>query len=257
MQRLLATFMFFTRLPLWRVVNVDPSAFSRVVPLWPIAGWLTGSVMALTLWAASLVFPLCIAAALALVARLMLTGGLHDDGLADFFDGMGCGGSRERILAVMKDSHIGTYGVIALIFLYLLAVGAITAIAGSAGIGVACASVITADVWSKFCASRIVSVLPYARTADSAKNHTVYTRTQAGELLLSFLIGFVPLAVAVWLGASAWLFVAAVAPVVVSYALFMLMHKKLGGYTGDCCGATFMLCELSFLLTAAALYGLH
>ena len=117
---LLAALIFFTRLPFWRLKEVPSACFKRVVPYWPLVGWLTGGIMAGTLWLAAQVMPITIAWIVAIVSRLLVTGCLHEDGLADFFDGFGGGTTRERILAIMKDSHIGTYGVIALIIYFLL-----------------------------------------------------------------------------------------------------------------------------------------
>lgn len=73
-------------------------------------------LLAFSLW-----FPIPVAVLLAFCARLFLTGALHEDGLADFFDGFGGGRDREGILRIMKDSHIGSYGVLGLILYYLLA----------------------------------------------------------------------------------------------------------------------------------------
>ena len=116
LDRVFAAFIFFTRLPFWRLRQPAADAFKRVVELWPLTGWLTGGVAALTLWGASTVLPYSLAVILAIGMRMLLTGALHEDGLADFFDGLGGGGrDRERILSIMKDSHIGTYGVLALV----------------------------------------------------------------------------------------------------------------------------------------------
>ncbi|MEG0519494.1 MAG: adenosylcobinamide-GDP ribazoletransferase, partial [Bacteroidales bacterium] len=95
--RLLAAFMFFTRLPLWRLKEVDQEYFKDVVHYWPYVGILTGGVMALTLWGAAMVLPYGVAVVIAIISRILLTGALHEDGLADFFDGMGGGTSKERI----------------------------------------------------------------------------------------------------------------------------------------------------------------
>lgn len=244
MQRIFAALIFFTRLPLWRVVTVDQRHYARVVELWPLIGWLTGGLMALTFWAASMVFePLC-AATLAILSRTLLTGALHEDGLADFCDGMGGGTSRDRILAIMKDSHIGTYGVIGLIFYYALTIFAVS----SLPVGCACLLLIAGDSWSKFCASQIINMLPYARTAEQAKNRTVYTRFTPAAEIIAIIIGAAPLALLPY--PMQW---AAAAPMVASGLIFMLLHRKIGGYTGDCCGAVFLISELAFYLTAAAL----
>ena len=82
--------MFFTRLPLWRIVKVEREYFEGLVPLWPLAGWLTGGVMALVAWGAlETGLPAGMAVVLAMTARVVLTGALHEDGFADFCDGFG------------------------------------------------------------------------------------------------------------------------------------------------------------------------
>lgn len=113
--RLLAALIFFTRLPFWRIAEVPPRYYKEVVNYWPLVGWLTGGVMAGILWLTSHCFSWEIAVLLTMLSRILLTGALHEDGLADFCDGFGGGTTRERILSIMKDSHIGTYGVIGLI----------------------------------------------------------------------------------------------------------------------------------------------
>ena len=120
-QRIWAAFIFFTRLPFWRIYQPPQACYRTVVEHWPLVGWLTGGIMALILWFGSAIMPYSIAVLAAIICRVLITGALHEDGLADFFDGFGGGGNdRERILAIMKDSHIGTYGVLALILYFAL-----------------------------------------------------------------------------------------------------------------------------------------
>ena len=118
-----AAFIFFTRLPFWRLRQPPQQSYAAVVEWWPLTGWLTAAVMAATLYFGSMILPYPIVIILAIVIRLLTTGALHEDGLADFFDGFGGGGSdRERILTIMKDSHIGTFGVLSLIVYFSLLV---------------------------------------------------------------------------------------------------------------------------------------
>ena len=117
---LLAACIFFTRLPFWRIAQVPADSFKHVVPYWPLVGWLTGGIMAATLWLAAQVLPVSLAWMAAVLVRLLLTGCLHEDGLADCCDGFGGGTTREQTLAIMKDSHIGTYGVVGLVVYFLL-----------------------------------------------------------------------------------------------------------------------------------------
>ena len=104
-----AALTFFTRLPLWRIYSPPRSSYAAVVEYWPLAGWITGGLMALTMYLATLVFPYPIAILLAIATRILLTGALHEDGLADFFDGFGGGNDRQRILDIMKDWYIWSY----------------------------------------------------------------------------------------------------------------------------------------------------
>ena len=220
--------------------NVPQEAYKNVVAFWPVVGWLTGGISVFVLLMTAEILPFTVSVTLMFLVRILLTGALHDDGLADFCDGFGGGTSRERILAIMKDSHIGTYGVIGLIFYYLTAIGLVS----SLPLHLAAPAVFVGDVWSKFCAGRIIDFLPYARTAEQAKNKLVYNHLSVGLWIMSFVFGAFPL---ILFGASYYL-LAALCPMIVSALLILLMKKKIQGYTGDCCGATFLLSELSFFL---------
>lgn len=242
---LLAALIFFTRLPFWRLRKVPAQCFKHVVPYWPFAGWLTGGIMAGILWLTAQVLPFPVAVLLALISRLLATGALHEDGLADFFDGFGGGTSRERILAIMKDSHIGSYGVIGLILYFLLS----WTLLASLPLPLACIILLTGDAWSKFTSSQLINCLPYARKEEESKAKVVYDRMSAGEFLFGFVCG--ALSLVLFLPMRFWM--AAVCPLIALILLVVLMKRKLQGYTGDCCGATFLLSELSFYLGAVIL----
>ena len=128
MNQILAALIFFTRLPFWKIKEVPQECFKHVVSYWSFSGWLTGGMMALIFWGASTILPHGVAVILALTSRLLITGALHEDGLADFFDGFGGGTNRESTLRIMKDSHIGSYGVLGLIIYYLLAYNLLVAL---------------------------------------------------------------------------------------------------------------------------------
>ena len=245
MDKILATLIFFTRLPFWRIKQVDAEHYKHVVPYWPLAGWLTGGIMAGVLWLAGQVMPLSVAWIVAIVARLLVTGCLHEDGLADFCDGMGGGVTRERVLTIMKDSHIGTYGVIGLIlyFLFLIQMSALP-------LDLLCPIVFVGDVWSKFVSSHIINILPYARKEDEAKNKTIYQRMSALEAFIGALLGTIP--AAVLLPKTYW--PALLAPVAVFILLVWLIKRRIQGYSGDCCGALFLISELTYLITCLTLY---
>ena len=243
-----AALIFFTRLPFWRLYQPPQASYKTVVEYWPLAGWLTGGAMAATLYFGSMVLPHAVAVIVAIAVRLLITGALHEDGLADFLDGFGGGGDRERILAIMKDSHIGTYGVLGLI-IYMLLLG--TALY-SMPVAVAALMILAADPFSKMVTSQLVSMLPYARREEEAKNKTVYRKPTLAAGLLMSLQGLLPMALMIWLTGISWYLVVCL-PVVVMYFLYLLILRKIRGYTGDCCGAVCLLVELTVYLVAVSI----
>lgn len=243
----LAALTLLTRLPVWRLVQPPQEAYRHTVPYWPLTGWITGGLMAAVLWLAAQVLPLQLAWLVALAVRLLLTGCLHEDGLGDFFDGFGGGTSREATLRIMKDSHAGSYAVVGLAAYGLLLAHVPT---GGLPLPVLCALLACGDPWCKAVAAQIINVLPYARPESDCKMGVTYRRMSRGEVAVSLVAGVLP----VLCLPSAALLPALLAPVATFAWLVLLMHKRLGGYTGDCCGALFLLCELSFLLCAVALW---
>lgn len=247
--RLWAAFIFFTRLPLWRLHQPPKACYSRVVEHWPLVGWLTGSFTATILWFGCYLLPYPIVVLVAVTARMLLTGALHEDGLADFVDGFGAGGSdRERILDIMKDSRIGTYGVLAL----LLYVGLLATTLYTLGPYYAALTMMMADPYAKMLAAQVVMMLPYARTADTAKARTVYRQMGIREGILLAVQGLTPmLAYCWWLRDEVDWQMLVVVPCLAMFVLYRLVAARLRGYTGDCCGALCLLTELATLLTAA------
>ena len=257
--RLWAALIFFTRLPFWRIYQPPKEAYQGVVEFWPLAGWLTAGVMAGVLYGASLAFSYEIAIVLAIVSRLLLTGALHEDGLADFFDGFGGGGkNRQRILDIMKDSHIGTYGVIALIAYFALLFFALHSLRPTD----AALTILAVDPYAKMVSAQIVQMMPYARTTETAKNRTVYRKPSVPAGISLAVQGLLPVGLYLWwmqerlqVGASAgmdidWRMLIFL-PCLVMYFLYLLIWRRLRGYTGDCCGALFLLTELTAYLVVS------
>lgn len=241
---LLAALIFFTRLPFWRLRDVPSECFKHVVPYWPLVGWLTGGLMATSLWLCAKVMPLAAAWIVALTVRLLVTGCLHEDGLADFFDGFGGGTTRERTLAIMKDSHIGTYGVIGLIIYFLLMMQM-----SCLSLPLLCTLLVCGDCWAKCCASQVINALPYARKEEESKAKVVYNRMSHREFVINLASGLLP--ACLWLPHRLWW--ACLGSLLVLLLLLHIMKRRLQGYTGDCCGATFLLCELTFYLCSLIL----
>ncbi|SEF97410.1 cobalamin-5'-phosphate synthase [Xylanibacter ruminicola] len=243
--RIWASMIFFTRLPFWRLHEPPKECYKAVVEHWPMTGWLTGSIMAVTLWLGSLYLPYAVAVLLAIVVRLLITGALHEDGLADFLDGFGGGGNnRERILNIMKDSHIGTYGVIGLILYELLLAVSLFSMTPI----LAAMAILAADPFAKMVTAQLIMMMPYARTEEEAKNKTVYRKMSWKASVSLAIQGLLPMMAFIWLTGAKWTTIVFI-PFLVMYFLYLLIWRKIHGYTGDCCGAVCLLVELATLLT--------
>lgn len=242
MKQIAAALVFFTRLPFWRIrtFNVPAEYFKQVINYWAVVGWLTAGIMAGVLWGAAQILPYSIAIIVALLSRLLITGALHEDGFADFFDGFGGGTTRERILEIMKDSHIGTYGVISLIFYFLFFYFLLENLA----LHLACTVILVGDPLCKLISSQITLFLPYARNAETSKSKTVYKKMSLRTAVISACFGLLPFVLLL----NIYFWAAIIFPIFVFLGLILFMKRKIQGYTGDCCGAMFLLCELSFFL---------
>ena len=195
--------------------------------------------MAGALWLSGQILPVSIAWIIAVIVRLLVTGCLHEDGLADFMDGFGGGTTRERTLAIMKDSphrKLWSYRI------NILFPAAVADAQSSPEFPMH--PHLCGDCWSKFCASQLINYLPYARKEEDSKAKVVYNRMSRKELISAFVCGLIPfvllLPIRMW---PATLF-----PLLTFALLCRLMKRRLQGYTGDCCGAAFLLCELSFYI---------
>ena len=233
-----------TRLPLPGDVGAPPpGCFARAMRAYPLVGGLIGLTAGLALLAcAAIGLPAPAGAILALVVSALLTGGLHEDGLADSADGFGARQPAAERLAIMRDSRIGTYGVLALAFVLSLKVAAVAALVPAAG----CAALVAAGALSRATLAGIVRALPPARPGGLGAS---LGYPSAASALLSLLLG-VAVAIAA-VGPSAAARIALVA-VIAAVAMALLARRKVGGYTGDVLGATQQVTETAMLLALSA-----
>lgn len=188
---------------------------------------------------AVLSLPLLSSLILGVSSRLVLTGAFHEDGLGDFFDGFGGGRGKESILRIMKDSHVGSYAVIGYIIYYLLLFSLLMALPLHYIPWV----MIVADVLGKCTGVGQIALLPYARREEESKTSVVYTYTQyLSAFPLMLVVGLM-----YYCGlADAWYL--AIVLLALLYLWSLYLRKKIGGYTGDTCGALILLAELTVIL---------
>nr|WP_254446490.1 adenosylcobinamide-GDP ribazoletransferase [Ruegeria sp. HKCCD8929] len=234
--------VLLTRLPL---PHLPERVFDRqAAAAWafPLAGLAVGLLACLVGWAGMAVhLPPAASAGLMLAALIVTTGAMHEDGLADTADGLWGGFTPERRLEIMKDSHIGTYGVLALILSQLLRFSALAALIAAGALW----SVLAAALWSRALMPVLMTALPNAR--GSGLSHGVGApspTTCATGLALALSLGLAVSGVSVLIPALLAGFAAAMLAVVV--------RAKIGGQTGDILGAAQQLGEIAFLLTVLA-----
>ena len=197
------------------------------------------------------VFPSLVAVLIAVEARVLFTGALHEDGLGDVCDGFGAGGGASRILAIMKDSHVGSYAVVGYAIYFLLLSHTLAALPLSYSIP----AILVADPLAKSLAAQLVNLLPYARAERQSKIGVVYTAARGLRAMAPTLaVGMLPLLIIwIWTGTAIWP-IAALAPLISTALLGLFFRHRIGGYTGDCLGATFLISELCYYLLLLALH---
>ena len=233
---------FMTRLPIASDKLYSPERLNAAARYYPLVGLLVGAISAASFWGLQFVFPIAVAVLLSVAIGLLVTGAFHEDGLADTFDGLGGGHTREQALTIMKDSRLGTYGTLALVIVLAIKVTTLSALP-LAHIIVA---LVAAHGLSRL--SSVIAILTsqYARETGTAKpvasglslvGAVVATTIGAATLIGSAV--FVPLTALGW----------ACAGLVLGHiGIRLLYERKLGGYTGDTLGAVQQISELGFYL---------
>jgi adenosylcobinamide-GDP ribazoletransferase len=240
---LLTAIQYFTRIPVPAWVGHSQAQLSGSARYFPAVGLLVGCAGAGVLWLAAQILPSPLPVILSTVITVLMTGAFHEDGLADTFDGLGGGATRERALEIMKDSRVGTYGAIALILTLLLKIAALSALP----MHLAAVALIGAHSFSRACAVSMIFTSRYVGSAEHSRAKPVAQRMSAGELFISVLVGVTPL---ILCGMHAIVGVAAA--LVALLILFRWFTKRLDGYTGDTLGATQQITEVTFYLALLA-----
>ena len=233
-----AALRFFTRLPVPAWVGHSEEQLNHAARYFPLVGWIIGAIGAGVTWLAAWVLPLSICVLLGMAATLLATGAFHEDGFADSCDGFGGGFERERVLAIMKDSRIGSYGAIGIAVLLLTKWNALYEIDDWVVSALLCGHAL-----SRAAAVTLIFGLDYARD-ESGKSKPLAVRMGKGELVLAWAFGLLPLLLLPWQIAVQGL----IAVVLVTWLMARYTQRRIGGYTGDVLGATQQLAEVFFYL---------
>jgi len=237
---------FFTRLPVPGWVGHSSEALNRSARYFPAVGLLIGGIGALVYLGAALFWPQPVAVLLAMAATIHATGAFHEDGLADTVDGLGGGWDRLRILEIMKDSRVGSYGVVATVLALL---GKFTLLISLDGALVPLA-LLAGHAVSRFCSTALLATMDYVRDDLLARAKPLATRISGGGMLVALFFVVVALA---WLPAEKALAGCGLAALATLW-LAAKFKRWLGGYTGDCLGATQQVSEIAFYLGLLAVW---
>ncbi len=259
MDTLILTLQLFTSLPLNKRVEVSDERLIRSVALWPAAGIVIALFEALIFGAAVHILPVSLAAAMALLGELWMTRGFHLDGLCDTADAYFSSRSRERMLEIMKDSHIGTFGVVAAIsdlaFKYLLITASKTPLF----------LILGAPVAGKMVQGLCMYKANYPRERGLGKSYigriplhiaVISAVFGASWIIVSLFIGIIcpgigsRTTVAIWI-----LFLVLSLCFVLAWLFRRRMEKAIGGMTGDTLGAASELIEIFYMLLIVVMEG--
>lgn len=264
LRHFLLALQFFTRIPVtgrlaaW--VGYSPAMLRASAAYFPAVGWVVGgvtaAVMAVALWGLP---PLpaapWVAAVLATAAGVALTGAFHEDGLADTADALGGVVPRERALAIMKDSRIGSYAAVTLALALLMKV-ALLALFAQAGTLTAVAALFLAHVVSRWTPLGVIRTLPYVGDEAHTKAKPLADAITRRALVVGTLWCIGALLVVAWwlpLGALAG---GAAGALLALAAMRAWLDRRLQGFTGDTLGATQQVTELAVYLGIAVALGL-
>ncbi len=232
----LTAIMFFTRIPVGNIPYSEKFLNSSSKYL-PVIGWLVGGVSALVLVGLNFILPLPLAVVFSMVASVLLTGAFHEDGFADTCDGFGGGWTKEKILAIMKDSRIGAYGMIGMFFLLLTKFLSLNAIQTD----ILPLALIIGHTFSRFCATCFMFSYNYARDDQTSKSKPLGKNIKTGEFIFALITALLPFLFL----QSFWIFIIIPFVYLVHFFFARYINKWIGGYTGDCLGAMQQLAEIS------------
>jgi adenosylcobinamide-GDP ribazoletransferase len=229
-----AAIRFFTRLP---VPGGDDSAMlAKGMRYFPAVGLVVGAEAAIAFGFATFLWPKTLAVLAAMVVAILVTGALHEDGWSDMIDGLGCGGDRDKVLAVMHDSRIGNFGAIGLVLLLLARFLALVEL-DEMMVPVA---LVAGHAVSRLCAAGVFHFLDYARSDGKAGPFT--DKLGRKDLIFAAVTALLPMLLFPLSYSIPALAFAAVA----AFWLWHVLEQRIGGYTGDCLGGVQQLTEVAF-----------
>ena len=231
---------FFTRLPVPAWVGHSSEALERSSRYFPAVGLIVGVIAALLFVLTSFFWPKTLAVLAAMAITLYVTGAFHEDGWSDMVDGFGGGWEKAQILTIMKDSRIGSFGAVALVMMLLTKFFALVEIDAA----LVAFSLIAGHTLSRLCATLVMARLDYVR--DEGKAKPLATSISGPSLLFAAFTTLLALAPLLFVLPLSQTLSGLVLAGLSTLWLARMFKRQIGGYTGDCLGATQQLSEVAF-----------
>lgn len=245
-----AALVFYTRIPCPNWVDHDQSYLEQATKYLPVIGWIVGGLSGFVFYLTSLILPPSISILLSMITSVFITGGFHEDGFADTCDGFGGGWTKEKILSIMKDSVLGTYGVIGLIIILLLKYLVLTELYYLLSTDQMFLTIIIGHSISRTTAIWLVFTDQYVRVDKESKARSIAKQMSTVSFFLTNILGFSTMALLLDIR------VLGVIPALMTIKVYFSNYFKkwIGGYTGDCLGAVQQVAEITFYLNLFLLW---
>ncbi|GGZ31218.1 adenosylcobinamide-GDP ribazoletransferase [Echinicola pacifica] len=253
--------MFYTRIPCPKWVDHSEKYLRISRKYFPLIGLLVGGIAGLTLVGLEKILPVSIAVIFSMITSILVTGAFHEDGLADTMDGFGGGWTKEKILAIMKDSRLGTFGAISLMMVlmvkYLLLVEIVKYSQENIFSFEFCqclfATYLSGHAISRFMALTFFKTHQYAKMNDeigSKSKPIAKGQFPLTDLFLAAIFALIPMA----LFQNYLMFLALIPCFLITWILGRWFNKWIGGYTGDCLGAVQQITEVTFYISILTIW---
>lgn len=233
--------MFFTRIPCPKNIDHSPKILTKSSRYFSFVGIVVGLFGALIYYLAEFLFNDTISILLSMIATVWITGAFHEDGFADVCDGFGGGWTKEKILTIMKDSRVGTYGIVGLGLLMALKFQSLIQF----DVYTCVIAIISGHAISRFAATTLIYTEPYVQDIDKSKVKPSAIGITKKDVLICAIFAIIPMI----LFFNISIFLVFIPVMIAKYLLAKYFHKWIGGHTGDCAGATQQITEVVFYLS--------
>lgn len=236
--------MFYTRIPCPSWVDHDEDFINKATRYFPLIGWIVGFIGFVAFYLSSFFLTTEASIIISILATVLTTGAFHEDGFADVCDGFGGGWTKEKILAIMKDSRVGAYGVIGLILIMSLKFNLLIQLVKGVDMLHVFLVFLLSHSFSRYMASLFILTHAYVRETDDSKSKPIAKSVQHFNFVIGAVFVLIPLIGLLMVNQQILVLLIFIPLALVWLYLGNYFTKWIGGYTGDCLGATQQVMEV-------------